>query len=73
MFNNLGAGDGAGFTVASKNKLLEARKEAVQNSIEPGYINNLLSVVIRLTKLTGAAEMPTFAIVSMHTETTPWP
>ena len=35
MFNILGVGDGARLTVASKNELLEARKEAVQTSIEP--------------------------------------
>jgi hypothetical protein len=32
----LGAGGGAGFPLASKNEVLEARKEAVQNLIEPG-------------------------------------
>ena len=55
----LEAGDGIGLTVASKNKLLEAHdhKEAIQNSIEPGYNNNI-SVIIRSTKRTGAAKCP---------------
>ena len=35
-FDILGAGNETGLTVASKNDVLEVRKEAIQNSIEPG-------------------------------------
>ena len=37
MFDILGAGDGTQLGVASENDVLEARKEAIPNSIEPGY------------------------------------
>ena len=49
-------------------------KKPYKNSIEPRYNNNYYIAFIRLTKLTGAAKMPTFAIVSMsmHTKTTSW-
>ena len=36
MFDILGAGDGTQLGVASENDVLEARKEAIPNSIEPG-------------------------------------
>ena len=37
MFDILGAGDGTQLGVASENDVLEARKEAIPNSIEPEY------------------------------------
>ena len=36
-FDILGSGDGTQLGVASENDVLEARKEAIPNSIEPGY------------------------------------
>ena len=36
-FDILGVGDGARLAIASKNDVIEARKEAIQNSIAPGY------------------------------------
>ena len=45
MFDILGAGDGARLAVASKNEVLEARKEAIQTRSNPGIDLALLRII----------------------------
>ena len=52
LFDILGAGDGARLAVASKNEVLEARKEAIQTCSNPG-IDLALLRIIKLLAYTG--------------------